>query len=96
MQCRDYLFLSHRRHQINEAHKLLSKFEWEIKENKKNFIIRKKDETLNIYKQRMKEKTEKKIEYAKSFFGNFQDRVYRVHYLILTEGKIFGVEKIHI
>ncbi len=50
--------------------------EWEIKENKKNFIIRKKDETLYIYQQWMKEKTEKKIEYAKSFFGNFQDRVY--------------------
>lgn len=54
--------------------------EWEIKDkNKKKiiirFIIRKKDETLNIYSQTI-EKTEKKIEYAKNFFGNFQDRVY--------------------
>ena len=49
--------------------------EWVIRDEK-NFAIRKKDETLNIYKQRIKEKTEKKVEYAKNFFGNFQDRVY--------------------
>jgi len=45
--------------------------EWMITD-KKNFIIRKKDKTLNIYKQTMKEK----IEYAKNFFGDYKDKVY--------------------
>ena len=45
--------------------------EWVIRDKKK-FIIKKKDKTLNIYKQTTKEK----IEYAKNFFGDFQDRVY--------------------